>query len=51
MLLLKTILKNLEIHPTIFEVSNGKDAVDQWYYSTRFNFHGHTNAHHERLRS
>jgi CheY-like chemotaxis protein len=30
MLLLKTILKNLEIHPTIFEVSNGKDAVDQF---------------------
>ncbi|MFV8334440.1 response regulator [Flavobacterium sp. GSP14] len=30
MLLLKTILKNLEIHLTIFEVSNGKDAVDQF---------------------
>nr|WP_309759535.1 PAS domain S-box protein [Flavobacterium sp.] len=30
MLLLKTILKNLEIHPIIFEVSNGKDAVDQF---------------------
>ncbi|MFV8353783.1 PAS domain S-box protein [Flavobacterium sp. XS2P14] len=30
MLLLKTILKNLEIHPTIFEIFNGKDAVDQF---------------------
>ena len=30
MLLLKTILKNLEIHATIFEVANGKDAVNQF---------------------
>jgi CheY-like chemotaxis protein/anti-sigma regulatory factor (Ser/Thr protein kinase) len=30
MLLLKTIIKNLDINPVIFEVTNGKDAVDQF---------------------
>ena len=30
MLLLKTIIKNLDINPVIFEVINGKDAVDQF---------------------
>ena len=30
MLLLKTIIKNLDINPVIFEIINGKDAVDQF---------------------
>ena len=30
MLLLKTILKNLDIAPIIFEVPNGKEAIDQF---------------------
>ncbi|MFV8443243.1 PAS domain S-box protein [Flavobacterium sp. LB2P44] len=30
MLLLKTIIKHLPIHPTIFEVVNGKQAVEQF---------------------
>lgn len=30
MLLLKTIIKNLKLNPVIYEVINGKDAVDQF---------------------
>lgn len=30
MLLLKTIIKNLDLNPVIFEITNGKDAVDQF---------------------
>ncbi len=30
MLLLKTIIKNLDINPVVFEIINGKDAVDQF---------------------